>query len=310
MLSELPNTWRRTARDLQRLASRFRGTLNGEEAPSRSDQYLYFQSVLGALPFGASAESLADLVPRLQAFMQKAVREAKAHSSWLHPNAEYEAAVARYVQGTLEDPAFAARLLRFSRRIEPYAASNALGQLVLKACSPGIPDTYQGAESWHQVLVDPDNRRLVDHRALEACLSALDRRRDDRLPLIRELLEQFPDGRIKLFVTSELLRLRRERPEAFATGYVPFDAGQQCVAFGRGTRESVALVCAVTRFPFRCTRGRAPWAVAQWWAEQRVSAPGLHGRYRNVLTGETHDAQGSLELSELFAQLPFAVLVR
>ncbi len=310
LLSELPNTWRQTVRDLQRIASRHRGSLNGEEAPSRADQYLYYQSLLGVLPFGASAESVRELVPRLQAYMQKAVREAKARSSWLHPDPDYEAAVERFVHDTLEDEPFVNRMLRFSRRIEPYAASNALGQLVLKACSPGIPDTYQGAETWHQVLVDPDNRRPVDHLALEAQLSELDRRRGDPLPLLQELREQFPDGRIKLFVTSELLRLRRARPDLFEAGYLALDAGQQCVAFARGTQESVPLVCAVARFPFRVTRGRAPWAIGNVWAAQSISAPALEGRYRNVLTGELVTAQGSLLLSQLFSHLPVAVLVR
>ncbi len=320
MLSELPNTWRQTVRDLQRLASAYRSSSQGKEVPTRSDQYLYYQALIGVAPFGADAASLMALKPRLQAYLIKACREAKLQSSWLHPDAEYEATLGAFVEQTLDDPAFAARALRFCRRIEPYAASKALGQITLKLCAPGVPDTYQGAEGWHQVLVDPDNRQRVDFATLEARLSALepetepetepeaDRRRSPSW--LRELLEHYADGRIKLFVLRELLRLRRTRPELFQAGYVVLDGGDDCIAFGRGNDGACDLVCAVPRFPFQSTRGRRPWATGQLWATRSVIGSGLSGTYRNVFTGEHLSANGGLALDQVFAELPFAVLVR
>ncbi|MET0792212.1 MAG: malto-oligosyltrehalose synthase, partial [Polyangiaceae bacterium] len=310
LLSELPNTWRQTVRDLHRLSNPHRTSAGGKEVPTRSDQYLYYQSLIGAAPFGANAESVSALKPRLQAYLVKACREAKTRTSWLHPDAEYEAALQSFVAGTLDDPQFVARALRYCRRIDPYAASKALGQIVLKLCAPGIPDTYQGSEVWHQVLVDPDNRRPVDYEALDAQLAALDSQSDSLSIRAQDLLEHYADGRLKLFVLSRLLRLRRAQPEPFQAGYQVLDAGEGCVAFGRGTNDACELVCVVPRFPFRATRGRTPWATGNVWLNQSVRGAGLVGAYRNLFTGQRLEAGGAMPLADVFAHLPLAVLVR
>jgi (1->4)-alpha-D-glucan 1-alpha-D-glucosylmutase len=241
--------------------------------------------------------------------MLKACREAKQQTSWLHPDLEYEAAVSSYVAGTLQDPEFRARLLRFCRRIEPYAACKALGQVVLKSCAPGIPDTYQGSELWHQVLVDPDNRRPVDYGQLETALQTLDESRAAPRELLGELRSTYANGRLKLFVLSRLLRLRAAEPLLFQSAYTPLDAGENCVAFGRGPKDC-DLICAVTRFPFRVTRGRAPWPLGQHWGTATLQGEGIRGSYRDLFSGRTFAAENQLALSELFAELPFAVLVR
>jgi (1->4)-alpha-D-glucan 1-alpha-D-glucosylmutase len=315
MISELPNTWRRTAFELSRLAAKYRSSHEGSEAPARSDEYLYYQSLVGAAPFAADAAQLAELNERLQAYMLKASREAKTHTAWLHPAPEYEAALSSFVAGTLADPEFVAVLSRFCRRIDSYAATKALAQVVLKLCSPGVPDTYQGSELWHQVLVDPDNRRLVDHDALARRLAELDEQRGDRRALTQRLLANFADGSLKLFVVSELLRLRRDEPSSFRSGYVALEAGPNVIAFGRGTlvpeRESALdLLCVVPRFPFRITRGRSPWPIGAVWRDETLAFPALRGKYQNVFTGALLAANGSLELAQIFADFPVAVLVR
>ena len=309
MLSELPNTWRQTAHQMQRAAAQHGIALEGDEAPSRVARYHYYQALLGAVPFGAEAKDLPALEPRLQRYMLKAAREAKTQTSWLHPHADYEAALRRFVAGTLNDPAFSAPLLKFCRRIAPFAATKALAQLTLKLCSPGIPDTYQGTEVWHQVLVDPDNRRPVDYAALEAKLAALDACSSQRLALLADLREHYADGRLKLLVTSTVLRLRRAQPQIFRSAYHALDAGSNCVAFGRGA-DDLELVCLVARFPFRATRGRTPWAMGACWGAELVKGVGLRGTYHDVLSGQSVTMHGSGALAELFAELPVAVLVR
>jgi (1->4)-alpha-D-glucan 1-alpha-D-glucosylmutase len=315
MLSELPNTWRRTAFELARLATKYRSSHEGGEAPARSDEYLYYQSLVGAVPFGADAEQLPELGERIQAYMLKAAREAKTHTAWLHPAPEYEAALSQFVEGTLADREFIATLLRFCRRIDSYAACKALGQVVLKLCSPGVPDTYQGSEIWHQVLVDPDNRRPVDHDALARRLAEIDAQRSERPALSQRLLARFADGSLKLFVVSELLRLRRDEPSVFRSGYVPLEAGTDLVAFGRGTLDpeqesALDLVCVVPRFPFRITRGRSPWPIGAVWRDEALPFPSLRGKYQNVFTGAVLTAEGALPLAQIFADFPVAVLVR
>ena len=241
--------------------------------------------------------------------MLKACREAKTNTSWLNPNEDYEGAVTAFVSGVLHSPTIAKTLLRFGARIDSYGACNALSQIALKMCSPGVPDTYQGSEVWHQVLVDPDNRRPVDYDRLRARLEALDQRAADRLLLARGLLDQFADGSLKLFVVRELLRLRSEREELVAGSYQPLDAGPNCIAFARAQGKD-ALICAVPRFPFRVTRGRARWPLGDSWGSQRLLAPELNQRFRNVLTGEEIQIAGSAQLCDVFRDFPVAVLVR
>jgi len=318
MLSELPNTWRRLVFQLSRAAAKHRSAYQNGEAPARTDEYLFYQTLVGVFPFGATQGSFEALAERVQAYMRKAVREAKTHTSWLHPEEEYERALSSFIAGALADEAFTAPIRSFCRRIESHAASKALGQVVLKLCAPGVPDTYQGAELWHQVLVDPDNRRPVDYSAHLAALADLDARRSDRASLLPELLADFPSGKIKLFLTSELLRLRSTRPAPFHSGYTPLEAGPCCLAFARGPRSledpgfarACELVCVVPRFPFRVTRGRARWPMGAVWEDARISHEGLRGKFRNVLSQKELSADGSLPLAEVLADFPVAVLLR
>jgi (1->4)-alpha-D-glucan 1-alpha-D-glucosylmutase len=309
VVSELPNTWRRVVFELSRAAAPFRANVGGQDAPSRCDEYLFYQSLLGVMPFGAAAADFPALEQRLQAYMLKACREAKTNTSWLNPNEDYERAVAAFVSGVLHSEAFAKTLLRFGARIDSYGACNALSQIALKMCSPGVPDTYQGSEVWHQVLVDPDNRRPVDYDDLRARLKALDERAADRLLLARGLLDRFEDGSVKLFVVRELLRLRSEQAELFAGSYQALDAGPSCIAFARAQAKGT-LICAVPRFPFRVTRGRARWPLGESWGSQRLSAPELNQHFRNVLTGEQIQFAGGAQLCDVFRHFPVAVLIR
>ena len=139
-----------------------RTIVDGEPAPDRNDEYRFYQVLLGAWP--------AD-VARLQAYMTKAVKEGKQHSSWINPNEEYEAAVATFVERVLAGPE-AAKFLPafqpFQDRVARCGLVNSLAQTVLKIASPGVPDFYQGSELWDLNLVDPDNRRPVDFAAAAA----------------------------------------------------------------------------------------------------------------------------------------------
>src|SRR5207248_510490 len=95
----------------------------------------------------------------------KAAREAKEHTSWLHPDTAYEEALTGFAAAILtpaEGNAFLPDLLAFQRPVAYFGALNALAQVVLKVTAPGVPDFYQGTELWDLSLVDPDNRRPVD----------------------------------------------------------------------------------------------------------------------------------------------------
>ena len=102
----------------------------------------------------------------------------------------------------------------FAARVAAAGELHALRQTALKLTVPGVPDVYQGDELVALSLVDPDNRRPVDWARRRELLAAL---RDGAPP-------DGPDAR-KLWLIRELLALRARRPEAFAGGYAPLDAG-------------------------------------------------------------------------------------
>jgi (1->4)-alpha-D-glucan 1-alpha-D-glucosylmutase len=174
-----------------------------------NDGYLALQTVVGAWP----------LTPeRLDAYLEKALREGKRTSSWLEPDVAAERRVKDHARGLLEN----ADVERFVERVRPLGRRIALGQLLLKLTCPGVPDIYQGDELETLTLVDPDNRRAVDWRRRERLL---DQVRAGAAP---------SDETAKLYVTWKALELRARRPEAFAGEYEPLDAGPEVCAFVRG----------------------------------------------------------------------------
>jgi (1->4)-alpha-D-glucan 1-alpha-D-glucosylmutase len=135
-------------------------------APDRNEEILLYQTLIGAWPFGSlGGEELPALRARMQAYLQKAVKEAKVHTSWVNPDDEWERAVQQFVAQLLDrerSERFWRDFLPFQRRIARVGVVNSLAQVALKVASPGVPDFYQGSELWDFSLVDPDNRRQVD----------------------------------------------------------------------------------------------------------------------------------------------------
>jgi (1->4)-alpha-D-glucan 1-alpha-D-glucosylmutase len=202
---------------------------------------------------------------------------------------------------------------------------NSLSQTLLKIASPGVADFYQGTELWDFSLVDPDNRRPVDYgqrqRLLEELKNALAAEGTRQAALARELVETKEDGRIKLFVTCQGLRCRRDHPGLFTGGqYLAAAAtgarAENVFAFVR-RQESRWAVTAVPRLVARLmsTVGDLPLG-AQVWQDGVLLLPGIRPRQRcrNVFTGETlhlddHDGQAALPLAEVFANFPVALLM-
>ncbi len=306
VLSEIPEAFATWVREWQELGARYMSSIDEEgsdvpRAPSMSDQYLFFQTALGAYPLAHGPDE--SFTRRLTEYMIKAAREAKQNTSWLAPDDAYEGALRSYVENLLADEAFLESLDAKATAIATYGASNGLLQVVLKIASPGVPDTYQGTETWDFRLVDPDNRTPVDYARLRKDLASLEGAN------VRELARSFRDGRIKLHVLSRGLRLRRAKSRIFLEGdYRPIDAGDEIVAFAR-EHDAGAVVCAGTRFPYRVTGGRAPWACGDVWGDRTIAIP--EGRWRDVLTDDREIAVGpnGLPLATLFRDLPVALLV-
>jgi isoamylase len=304
VLSEMPGTWRRTVRRWSGMAE---VSFPGDD---RSLEYLFYQTIVGSWPFGWNgSDGRDDYVRRLSEFMLKASRERKRETSWLTPEADFERRVAEFVRSLLDTESFVLDAKSFCNFVAPYAAANALSGCVLRHCSPGVSDTYQGSELWHQSLVDPDNRAPVDFALRRRLLEEIRARLDDRLVLSRELLGSFEDGRVKLYVTHRALVARKNDAELFLRGdYEALPSNDHVVAFTR-SYAGARLVCCVPRLSYTLTKGAVPWALADVWGDRGLVIP-YSGSYENVFTGVRVDVAGRLPLREIFRDFPVALLLR
>jgi (1->4)-alpha-D-glucan 1-alpha-D-glucosylmutase len=335
VLSEMPDDWRRQVSRWARLNARNRSLVDGESAPVRNDEYLFYQAALGCWPAEPAATvqvAPVGVVQRLREFMLKAVKEAKLHTSWHSPNDAYDRAVQGFVEQTLAGPRaprFLAEFLPFQQRVAQLGAINSLAQVVLKLASPGVPDFYQGTELWDLSLVDPDNRRPVDYALRQRLLHDL----EPLLPAdagddgptqpsaIGHLLRQWQDGRIKQFITAAGLRLRRRLPQVFLEGdYIPLEVvgelAEHVVAFARRF-EDTALLAVAPRFSSRLTDAQRPWPLGQeCWRATCLCLPDdwRERSFRQIFTGEQVQAvetsgQSTLCLADSLATCPVALLL-
>ena len=201
--------------------------VNGEAAPTRNDEYLFYQTLVGVWPFDGREAVSEQFRSRVRDYMLKAVREGKAQTSWANQNKEYESAVTNFVDNVLNPElsrSFLSEFSVFERYVARIGMYNSLSQTLIKLTAPGVPDIYQGTELWDFSLVDPDNRRPVDYEQRQGIISEI-LEGGDRLDRAKSLSETMQDGRIKLFLTSTALSARKLHKEIFLNGsYVPLSA--------------------------------------------------------------------------------------
>jgi (1->4)-alpha-D-glucan 1-alpha-D-glucosylmutase len=276
VLSEMPDAWEREVRKW----SRMNAPLKRDGVPHPNEELLIYQTLAGAWPLDEA---------RLHTFLEKAAREAKTHSSWIKVDDQYESALKEFASALLRHEPFVASFQRFHRRIAFHGFLNSLAQVVVKVCSPGVPDFYQGTELWDFSLVDPDNRRPVDYAHRASLLASLGSP--------HAMLRNWQDGRVKLYVTSRALAVRSRLTGA---GYRTVDTGTpHAVAFLRGD-DVLAVVPRLTASLVKPPQ----LPLGEVWGDHALQ---LAGRWRNTFTGETLD---SLELRNVFATFPVAILER
>jgi (1->4)-alpha-D-glucan 1-alpha-D-glucosylmutase len=323
VLSELPRDWNEALKRWGLFNANSKTMVDGEPAPDRNDEYLLYQTLIGAWPFEPIArKEFAEFRERIAAYMLKATREAKVHTSWVNPNEDYDAAMRNFVLRLLPDDAdtpFLDDLRALQRRVAYYGHLNSLSQVLLKATSPGVPDTYQGAELWDFSLVDPDNRRAVDFASRAKLLGELKKRESKGLAsLLQELIAHWRDGRIKLYLTSKALNFRKEHPELFRDGdYLPLRshglAEEHVVAYSRRYGPAWVLIAVPRLVAGLCALDEAPVGQTTW-SDTNVLLPRRAPQsWHNVLTGETLDASRSpramvLGLGEVLHTFPVALL--
>jgi (1->4)-alpha-D-glucan 1-alpha-D-glucosylmutase len=289
VLSEMPDVWTREVRKWVRANASFKR----DGVPDANEEWMIYQTLAGTWPLDDA--ELPSVPERLKLFLEKAAREAKTHSSWLSPNTDYEKALQDFTTAILEHQQFLNGFRRVQKRIAFHGMLNALSQVVLKACSPGVPDFYQGTELWDFSLVDPDNRRPVDFARRTAMLK--------QMPPPTSLLRTWADGRIKLFVTARVLAARARHAETFRSGaYRALETGtESAVAFARG--EDIVVV--VPRLTTRLVKP-PQFPLAEVWGEHALP---VSGRWRNVFTEDVVEGD-TLMLRDVFAAFPVAVLER
>ncbi len=323
VLSEIPQAWRAAVRRWRRLNRRKTTRLDGAAAPDANEEYLLYQTLIGAWPIGAVPDAeYADFVERIQGFMFKALREAKLNVSWINPRPEYDEAVRRFVDAVLDRAApnpFLEDFLPLQATVAHWGMFGALAQTLLKLAAPGVPDIYQGTEVWDLSLVDPDNRRPVDFARRARRLEELETARraaPELAAFARALVEAKDDGRVKLFTIHRALALRRERRALFRDGdYRPLalegPLAEHACAFARSRDGEVALALAPRLLARRGLAG-TPLGPEWWGRDTVVRVPEMLGaRFRDVFTdARLAPRAGALELGAVFAAFPVALLVR
>jgi (1->4)-alpha-D-glucan 1-alpha-D-glucosylmutase len=324
VLSEIPREWRQAVQRWQRLNRKLKPRVDEVRVPEANEEYLLYETLLGVWPMDAVDRDLTEaerdaLGARVGAYMTKAVREAKVHSSWININAPYERGVEQFVKRLLTAAPFISDLRRFLASLLSPGLYNGLSQLAIKATAPGVPDFYQGTELWDLALVDPDNRRPVDYAARAALLAKVAAVEEAALPgFIAKALADPSDGALKLLVASRALRHRRASLAAFERGaYVPVAAegsrGRHVVAFARA-HHGAASITVAGRFFASLAAAERPVG-PEVWGDTRLRLPGSlpTGPYRDVLSGNRvsiarDGTERWLALGEVFGSLPVAIL--
>jgi (1->4)-alpha-D-glucan 1-alpha-D-glucosylmutase len=256
---------------------------------------------------------------RLKGYLIKAVREAKVHTEWLKPDLAYEEAFVRFAEAILtssKDNRFLDEFVPFVQRIARCGMFNSLGQTLLRIAAPGVPDIYQGTELWDLSFVDPDNRRPVDYVERRRLLAELrSAESTGRLALLDDLLVNWQDGRIKLYLMYKLLTFRRAHPDLFADGdYTPLATPSglmsECLCgFARRHGRSWIVALAPRLTGEMVFNGNLP--IGEVWSRSDLALPpDAPAQWIDAVSGARLEIGPGkrLSLDEVFKHFPAALL--
>ena len=252
VLSEIPDEWRECLNRWSRINKSKKSNMEGQWVPDRNEEYLLYQTLLGVWPNTPMNDKEHEVFKnRIHDYMLKATREAKVHTSWISPNIPYEDALLKFIDAVLSGHLFLSDFQMLQKKVAYFGMFNSLGQTLLKMTSPGIPDFYQGTEIWDFSLVDPDNRRPVNFELRKERLAALKKRVEtagqNLSEYVRDLMREWKDGTIKLYLIYKALNYRRENPLLFMEShYIPLagdgDKTEHLCAFVRQSEDQVVLI--------------------------------------------------------------------
>ncbi len=323
-LTELPDAWSGLVRRWRAQHAPLRTATPRGPAPGPADQHLAYQTLVGLWAPAPARDAVPTLARRLGEALVKGAREAGQRTTWTDPDEAYEDALAGFAAALLDDVEVRADLDALAATAGEIAMTASLAQTLLRATSPGVPDTYQGTEGWEDNLVDPDNRRPVDLAAAAAQRAAA----DGASPT--ELLDARADGRLKRRVLAQALRARRDHPGCVGPhgAYEPLTVSgrwaQHVVAFARRAPDGQTLVTLAPRLPGAPMRAAVEGAAATRlgvpalrpptgsdWGDTAVTLPAALAGATLVdcLTDETLTvAADRLPLAQALAALPVGLL--
>ncbi|MCC2641526.1 MAG: malto-oligosyltrehalose synthase [Nitrospira sp.] len=281
VLSEIPAQWAEQVTAWSKRHIHYWRT----SPPDHNFEYFWYQTMVGAWPLEQD---------RAIPYCEKAMREAKMHTSWTDPHEDYEDNITSFVASLYTDETFLQELRGFVESLQQYGQLTSLAQTLIKLTAPGIPDLYQGTELWNFSLVDPDNRRPVDFDQRRRWLHELTGMSPD------EVWDRRHEGLPKLWLIRQGLRVRQERPQSFGSegGYSPLYArgekSRHVVSFLRG--EDVIVVAT-----------RLSLSLNNAWGDCVIDLP--EGRWRQELTGQTFGG-GVCRLDDLLSPFFQALLCK
>jgi (1->4)-alpha-D-glucan 1-alpha-D-glucosylmutase len=316
VLSEIPSEWEKQVQRWAEINQDKKQHIKGKSIPDRNDEYFLYQTLVGAFPFIES--DAVEFRDRIKDYIIKAIREAKVHTAWLQPDSTYEDGYLAFIDKILDfesENKFLPSFYPFQTQIATYGIFNSLSQVLLKNTTPGVPDLYQGCELWDLSLVDPDNRRPVDYSQRQAYLQEIQAGMEsDCLSLIKDLLATKEDGRVKLFLTYQVLQARQNYLMLFQKGdYQPLEISgtfaNHIVAFARTFEGQVAIAIAPRFLTPIVQPNQLPLGTSMWQDTQINLPSNISTNWINVVTQHPVLGKTEIKVGDVLEQFPVALLI-
>jgi (1->4)-alpha-D-glucan 1-alpha-D-glucosylmutase len=322
VLSEIPDEWNKHLKRWFKWNQSKTRRISGQAAPDRNEEMFIYQTLLGAWPL--DPDELPEFRKRMREYVLKAAREAKVHTRWVRQNPRQEKALQNFVTAitkTEKQNLFLADFRKFEQKIAYFGMLNGLAQTLIKAASPGVPEIYQGCDLWDLRLVDPDNRRAVDYAIRAKFLGEIERRaqnRDGADEFRKEIVTNWQDGRIKLYIIWSVLNLMRLNPLLFQEGsFEPLKVegkrANNVIAYMRRGGKSGLIVVAAKWL----AQAKAPMSqqdMRKFWSNTEIRLPQGAAEHWVNLFGDSAmsidtEKRKTLKVAELMGDFPVACLV-
>jgi len=308
VLSDLPNDWFEAVE----LWNYVNSPLKQNGSPEINDEYFIYQTLIGAYPFPGQGDD--NFETRIEAYLEKALRETKENSDWAEPNEEYETAAKNFAVALLnKEKPFWKHFESLQKRIADFGIINSLAQVLLKFTCPGVPDVYQGCELWDLSLVDPDNRRPIDFEKRAEWLNELTSGKIAPDDLLKQLWESRYTGKVKLWLTHQLFNERKSEKEVFEKGqYIPLKIKgrfkENVLAFARLHKRTWYVTVAPLHLASLCKQQKTSYPNIKW-KQTRVVLPKDMPEVAECIFSKTKSKiSREILIDDIFGQLPIALL--